>query len=334
MYKMSLYVPAKAMLLGEYGVLYGGKAIACTFFEHYFLIHIQAQSTQSKASTQIISSFFKNNFIEFENDEIINSEKTSDINFFKNLLKPWKNHLKSINLSIEIEKSFSPSLGFGSSSALIAGISKSLWKLFFKDISYLNNEIFWNYIRTSLKEIQGNGSGYDIAVQLAASHENILQNNIQFWIFQNQENNSVPIIDRFILKDKIENYGFFLATQMYSDTSKVIKDFQSQAKKEEFALKHTSLANEFIINSNIEHTYKLMELSRKIAQEQGLIPQNNDNLNKIINQLNKLNIPYKTMGAGHGDCLWVLYNKNTFLKHLKIQKLEIPFVFHNLGNSI
>ncbi len=333
MSKISFYVPAKAMLFGEYGVLYLGKAIALTFYQHSFHIDIQLQPTQSSGKVIVKSLFFTENPLEFNLTDNLNSSDNRDLCFFKNLLHPWNQHLKNKNLYIEIKNSFNPDLGFGSSSALIAGISKGLWKLLFNDIEFLDNEQFWSSVRESLNRIQGSGSCYDVAVQLAASQEDIPTVKTQLWLFQNRHESSIPIIKNITLSDRIENYGFFIKTSVYSDTSNILKGFHSQEKKKEFAAQHALLADKFIEDSSLLHTISLMKQSLKIAQKQELIPKNILNLNKLLDKLNDLQIPYKTMGAGHGDCLWVLYDRHKFIKEFAIPDSDIPFAFNTNGQA-
>ncbi|WP_186645740.1 hypothetical protein [Fluviispira vulneris] len=331
--QISFYVPAKAMLFGEYGVLYSGRAIALTFYQHTFHIDIHLQPTQSDGKVTVKSSFFTENPLEFKLTESLNSKDNRDLNFFKNLLFPWKQNLQNKDLQIEIKNSFNPDLGFGSSSALIAGISKGLWLLLFNEKDFMNNEEFWKAVRESLNCIQGSGSCYDVAVQLAASQENIPFDKTQLWLFQNRQESSIPIIENFTLSDSIENYGFFIKTRVYSDTSKIVKGFQSQENREKHASEHALLADKFIEDSSLLNTIYLMKMSLEIAQRQNLLPRNNLNLNILLDKLNDMQIPYKTMGAGHGDCLWVLYDKNKFIKDFKINDSDIPFAFTTNGQA-
>ena len=336
MNRLKISIPAKALLFGEYGVLYGGKAIAVTFFSNCFQISIKIQKITDDGSIKIISDFFPKNAIEFprsylKNELIFNSDP--NIFFFNNLLKPWSDVLKSVELEIQIEKSYSPSLGFGSSSALIAGISRGLWELIYKDKEYLSHPLFWKNIRESIKNIQGKGSGYDVAVQLAASQNNQLNRKLNLWSFQNKEETDIPIIENIILDKNISKYGCFLSTNIYSDTTKAIKKFQNDKNKLIYAKLHSELAAWFLNNQTLEHVKIGMERSLKIAKDQEMLPIENEKFNKLIAILKSQNIPFKTMGAGHGDCLWVLSNKNKLTTECHIPETEIPFAFETYGTE-
>ena len=145
MNQVYLCIPAKAILFGEYGVLYGGKAVAVTFFDHCFNISLKIKRLEENSSIKIKSDFFSNQNIQFSiHDNNENKNNDPNIFFFSNLIKPWNSYLENCELNIEIQKSFSPSLGFGSSSALIAGISAGLWELIYQNKEYLNKIEFWN----------------------------------------------------------------------------------------------------------------------------------------------------------------------------------------------
>jgi mevalonate kinase len=336
MNSLHLSIPAKALLFGEYGVLYGGKAIAVTFFSNYFHISIKIQKIANDESISIKSDFFPNKLIQFSQNHLSNDfmyKNDANVFFFVNLLKPWKELLKPYKLEIHIEKSYSPSLGFGSSSALIAGISRGLWQLIYQNEEYLNHPLFWKNIRDSIKNIQGKGSGYDVAVQLAASQSNQLDKNLNLWIFQNKKGSEIPTIEKITHNKNISDYGCFLSTNIYSDTTKAIKKFQNEKNKLIYAKQHSDLADWFLINHSLEHLKIGMERSLKIAKEQGIIPINNEKFNKLLSILNSQNVPYKTMGAGHGDCLWILTNKKKLTMECHIPEADIPFAFETYGTE-
>lgn len=335
MNSVRVHIPAKALLFGEYGVLYGGKAIAVTFFNYCFLISIKIYKLNSENNVTIHSDFFPNKTLQFSqsdlNSEILKSE--TNIFFFVNLLKPWKEVLKPYKIEIHIEKSYSPSLGFGSSSALIAGISRGLWQLIYQNEEYINHSLFWKYIRNSIKNIQGDGSGYDVSVQLAASQNDKLNKKISLWAFQNQEENDIPAIKNFYPNENISNYGCFLSTNIYSDTAKAIHTFHNETNKLNFAKKHSELADWFIINHSIKNLKIGMKKSLQIALEQKIIPTGNIKFNNLLSTLHSQKIPYKSMGAGHGDCLWVLTNKKNLMEKCHIPEADIPFAFETYGTE-
>ncbi|WP_397601310.1 hypothetical protein [Silvanigrella sp.] len=331
MNQVYLCIPAKAILFGEYGVLYGGKAVAVTFFDPCFKISIKIKRFEDNSSIKIKSDFFSNQIIQFsihDNNEIIKNDP--NILFFSNLIKPWSSYLENCELNIEIQKSFSPSLGFGSSSALIAGISAGLWQLIFQNKEYLNQIEFWNNVKQSIQNIQGGGSGYDVAVQLAAIEKNEIDKNTNFWIFQNKMNSIIPNIHAFEPNISLNNLGCFISTNIYSNTTKALHKFQNDKEKLRYANRHSEICESFLELNTMNNLQILMKKSLEIAHSQKILPIQNKKFNDLISTFNSKQISYKTMGAGHGDCLWVLLNKNKLKTECQISESDIPFAFETV----
>lgn len=201
-----------------------------------------------------------------------------------------------------------------------------LWKK-----AYMNSEEFWEKIRNSLKFIQGNGSGYDVGVQLVASENATCNTRPQFWVFQNQKGNSIPIIEKLDIKNDTTCFGSFILTHIYSDTAKAVKKFLGEKNKTIIAAKHAQLAENFLVDSSLISLKNEMGKSQKIAIDQGLLPMENKKFYMLVTLLKDKNIPFKTMGSGHGDCLWVLANKETLINECQIPEKDISFMFENMG---
>lgn len=330
---LNIRVPAKALLFGEYGVLSNGKAVAVTFDQYYFtLSFLLKPSLPSDSSIKIVSDYFPNKVVTFSTQELLQTTITDNNQlFFISLLKPWSNFLQENTLTIEILESYSPDLGFGSSSALIAGISAAFNSFFLADSEIFSNTYLWNNIRNSIKNIQIKGSGYDVAVQLAAcTQQNLKHNKINFWEFENLRDTPIPKVTIFNPDADIENYGCFVKTNIYSDTKKALKTFIQDAEKEFFANEHTKLCNSFLKNSDINNSKSLMKKSLEIAKRQKIIPSNEPRFFTLMTNLEKENIFYKTMGAGHGDCLWILASAKTLIDVCNISQNDIVFAFTKL----
>jgi mevalonate kinase len=333
MKNVQIYTPAKALLFGEYGVLLGGKAIVVTFFDFYFHISLTLKQQHHLNSIVVKSKFFENEIIQFSLTSLSSFNTIKDnknLFFFYQLLQPWQKHLNHYQLEIEILQSYSPTLGFGSSSAIIASISKGLWQLFYNNTeNFLESSVFWTKVRQSLFNIQTSGSCYDIAVQLAASQENIAKQKSKLWLFQNQKNSCVPKIEAFSINLPIKKLGCFVATQIYSETTHALKIFNQDAKKLDYATKHSALADKFQGCKNLQDVAALLDNSLALSTEQNIIPKNNSHLNSTIYVLNENKISFKTMGAGHGDCLWVLASRESLIKKCLIDANCIPFSFES-----
>jgi mevalonate kinase len=324
-------VPAKAMLFGEYGALLGGKVLAVTFFKYYFSLELSLTKDPIAPCVIVESQFFANKKISFSLDSFENFHNIQDPNilFFLKLLIPWRMFIHQYHLSIVIKKSFSKSLGFGSSSALICGISLGLWKFFYgKD--YFEEIDFWEKIKQSVLNIQsGSGSCYDVAVQIAAIRYAQKEKEAKFWVFQNMLN--LPLIEEFYPQSSSRLYGCFLLTHLYADTKCLIQKFNHDKNKREFAKYHSFLAESFIKNSNIENLKFLMYKAIQIAMHQNLLPNQNSKIKNLLSILEQNHIPFKTMGAGFGDCLWVLADEKKLQKCCHVNQTDISFAFENNG---
>ncbi|WP_158996894.1 hypothetical protein [Pigmentibacter ruber] len=334
MHEVNVKIPAKAMLFGEYGVLNHGKAIAVTFDQYFFKFNIKVSSNFKDSSLiKIKSDFFSSKEIEFSSKELeLKTPLDKKTLFFIKLLQPWYCYIKNRNIEISILNSYSPSLGFGSSSAIISGIAVAFNSIFLDNKPIFSNPIFWKNIRQSIINVQGKGSGYDVAVQLAHYLSQSENEPIQFWVFQNQEDSEIPNITKFKPKDDINLYGCFLKTNIYSDTKKAIYIFSQDNKKEEFANSHTKLAESFINDSSIKNLNYLMKSAQVIASKQNILPVEETTFNNLIIQLNSYKVTFKTMGAGHGDCLWTLATPDYLINNCKILKDDIVFAFSKVGD--
>lgn len=338
---MRVKIPAKAMLFGEYGVLAGGKALVCLLPNIFFDIEIDTKSLSLKNETLssesvsefehthifVKSDFFKNGFCDFylKSEQILSSDSavssrgliagSSESTFFKNALTPWAEHLKSCKINITIHQSFPPDLGFGSSSSIITALSYALFCFVYEHAPTITDECLWTKIRDSLRFAQGTASGYDVGVQMAhviESHNKndskVQTNKPSFWIYQNQSTTHVPHIQLWTQLDHephLSWLGCFVKTEIYSDTKKAVKTFTnlSQDDKTFFMTEHTKIAETFLHSPNKETLIKCMDQSITLAKQQDIFVET-----ELTQTLISKNIPFKTMGSGCGDCLWVLHD--------------------------
>jgi mevalonate kinase len=321
MYSAQLTVPAKGLLFGEYGVLLGYPAIAVTFFDPHFEIYFQLLDTPSKSEIIIESDFFASGFFSFSYDDIPVE------NFFYQLMLPWRNYLLQKKLKIEIKKSYPSSLGFGSSSALIAALNLFLFRYFFIENknpnlneNILDNKNFWSFIRHSIQSVQGKGSGYDVAVQLYALQNSSV--NFTVWEFQNINNNDIPKVKKLQIPNHLlSQYGCFLKTNIYSDTKKILAKHFTSNDKESFSQKNGLLAQQYLNDYSIDNLKNLM------LDSQNLFPLFDD---LSIYKEKLKGIPFKSMGAGFGDCLWVLCSKNELIERGFLAS-DIAFEFASIN---
>lgn len=325
---LNLKVPAKALLFGEYGVLYDGKALVCLLPNMFFDIGIDVvrhAEDDGFHNTHVVvkSDFFENGLHEFVlNNSTLDAcrakeEKKGSL-FFERILLPWSEHLQNCKLVITIHQSFPMDLGFGSSSAIIAAISYALFVFVNNCQPDIENEFLWKKIRGSLREIQSMASGYDVGVQLAGVIPRLdrgIQPQPSFWIYQNQKNTRVPNIKPWTLPSAplsddgigiAKEWGCFVKTNVYSDTAKAVKKFSeyTEAEKSFFVDEHKKIAETFLSAPHRDSLVACMNQSVELAKKQGILADI-----PLVKHLEKHHIPFKTMGSGHGDCLWVASKK-------------------------
>ena len=327
----TVHVPAKALLFGEYGVMYGYDALAVTFWEHTFSIEVSFRKTGNN-SLEVKSDYFDSGFLKIENvfetqDNFSFLSKSE--RFFRSLFIPWQSFLRDNSFRISILHSYPKSLGFGSSSAIIASFISTLLiylkESFHDKENYIVEEDIWKRLYRTLELSQFRGSGYDIAVQRASLQEG---KNIKmlpsFWKFRMNSFNK-PYLDKVELSNSVRDFGCFVKTGIYSDTSEAIGTFESLRHKDkvEFAKSHGELASEFLAEPNLAQLESLMRRSVTLAKKQNILKVKETSL---LNKLENNDIAYKTLGAGLGDCIWVLESPER-LTSLGFKSSDIVYCF-------
>jgi len=265
-----LKIPGKTLLFGEYGVKQGYPAVACLHPSWYFLLEIKTLPQ----GWHIESDFFSLKEKTYLSDPFWNKI----YNYF---------HLFVPHFQLKVLNSFEPSLGFGSSSALLAGIIFEIGKL-----------LKWSFEEQKrralelLHSISPQASGYDVLSQLWYLYHK--KQEAVFLVYQNQE---IEELQDF------KTYGFIVPTGIYAPTSEILKE---KSNLEDFPKQHGLLAEEFLKDPCKDHLKILMEKSRNIALKHGILdPQD------ALTPLGKIHqewkdIPFKTLGAGCGDSFWCL----------------------------
>lgn len=315
---MIIKIPSKSILFGEYGVLYAFSGIVVHSWAFNCEFHFQVLKNSNFIS--IYSDYFGSNVIRLDISKILsfytiintlskntfeNLIKDKDERFFTAILIPYAELLSKTQFDLKIEKYFEKSLGFGSSSAIIAAIT-----LFFKNIFELSEKEIWRNIKTTIKLIQNIGSCYDIAVQMrnASLNDDNYLNKIGIWKFKN--NDIVPELKPLEIHG---DFGTILKTGFYSDTSKIISNFDKNDKSNfVLAQKNAVLAECFIKDHSKNNIHQLINKSLTLQKKYNLTI-------KTIDESLK-DITFKYLGAGKGDTIWTI-NSNLD----KIQNQQILY---------
>jgi hypothetical protein len=330
-------VPAKAMLFGEYGVLKGGPAVAVSLPQFVFVCEFEfLKRRDEKFALCVESEFLPNGKLSVALSDFDTPSQflSRDARFFAGACAPWKELFDNYFVEMKVLRSFAPSLGFGSSSALIAAIHRTFARVVGGAAGFFDEKIFWQRIFDSLNRVQGGGSGYDVAVQSRALwfHDQEQCSSVRAWRYDRCE--EVPSLGELCIPD-LSDFGFFLASHVYSDTSHAIK---TCARETRFLDGHAHIAQAFLENPGSGALVDLMSQSRSLAREQGILPSVNNGtpFAELCFVLDNWGIPWKHMGSGLGDCVWIAAPSQSLdlavhpVTHRPISE-EIVFAFSNIG---
>jgi mevalonate kinase len=312
-------VPGKAMLFGEYGVLFGGPAVAVTLPGLAVSLRLRIAARADGAQSVLVrSAFFPSGGIAFSMDDDARESDGRHLRFFASILEPYRTELRGHDLEIEVVRAFSPTFGFGSSSAILVGVHRLLRAALRLNIEEDGARV--ERMFAALAVLQPRASGYDVAIQDAAlcrggegvSVEAPSEDGPVFWMFQRGcDAASTRVVAP--LGCRVDGrFGLLLSTGCYSDTAQVVERFSS-AGNECFAAQHRRLAEEFLRHPVPESLPHLFARSREVAREQGILPHPGEGgpLAELCRLLDHSGLQYKTMGAGGGDSLWVLVRRES-----------------------
>ena len=373
------------MLFGEYGVLCGGTAFAVTVPEVFFEVAFElvpfanSQILSQKNSVEnflphveynleigfeisLFSDFFADKKLLLSLDKIAQVEAQSSTQFlpqneqfFSALFAPFAFELSRLfqqgfsGLRIEVRRAFSPALGLGSSSALIAAVHTACRHL-------LGLPFDWSKALRSLHLVQGKGSGYDVAVQMAArsfsqqhkASQGIAGQQNQLWKFdpgQPRQEEVSTWAQPQTCPLPWKEMGVLLESGVYSNTALALESsgsgsFESSETLESsktakqgsarFAAEHAHIAADFLNLQSSNDLACLMKRSLDVAFLQGIVCQDASPLGRFVSFLKHLGYPFKSMGAGHGDCFWVLAQTSD----LKFSNAVHPLTGKKLSDAV
>jgi mevalonate kinase len=152
--------PAKLMLMGEHSVVFGKACIVTAISQ-------KMQTVVQKIDQKILILRAKDlGLFNYQKkiDELGQKEIPKEARFVefivKNILEKYNLKSQNFGLKIETESQFSSQFGFGSSSSVTICVAKAISELF--NLSLSNQELF-EICYQSVLQVQGKGSGFDIA---------------------------------------------------------------------------------------------------------------------------------------------------------------------------
>ncbi|MEY2987693.1 MAG: hypothetical protein RJB13_1214, partial [Pseudomonadota bacterium] len=244
-------------------------------------------------------------------------------------------------LVAEIIEAYSPAYGFGSSSAIQAA-----FHLFFQSLvstkktqfAELDSE-FWKGVYHTLKLLQGRGSGYDVATQIFGALLDHFEEPLlvsfkdQGRISESGNGMFSPQVSGLSIScDELKKFGCFIETGIQSDTRSVLNNNRTRDLGGYFFDSQKNFADAFIADPQHATAVELCRASSQLALQYGLLPETPE-LIRFTNVCTALKYPWKTMGAGFGDCLWVMASReevSEILRDSASSDLNIRFAFEDV----
>ncbi|MFZ9520946.1 MAG: hypothetical protein ACO3A4_10755 [Silvanigrellaceae bacterium] len=338
---MKISVPAKGMLFGEYGVLKGGAAAVVTMNNKSMDLRFQCMPSLRPQVT------FSSNFLAgdvclkpSEIVDLISGHENSESRKLACYLAGWQRWIADKSLNVNVDRSFSPELGFGTSSAILVAFQTAMQC--FSSGGHVPEEIlfssikgdFWQRLHDALIHLQGKGSGYDVAVQIfALFNRHQATQSASVYCFQNhgfKQGRFVPEVKPVGMSSKqLSALGCFVQTGVRSDTTTVLAKTQSIQGSDEFCSLQDEWARSFCADPSLENAKQLCMKASMLSVEHGLLPSRPE-LIEFVRLCERKGIAWKTMGAGHGDCLWVLASKpdiEELIRGIGASSMHVAFSF-------
>lgn len=293
MNKITVSAPGKLMLLGEHAVVYGHPCIV-TAVDQRMRVTIEKVDKPlfELDAPDVKVENYKKKLSELGGGDIPKGAQFVEI-AVKNIFEKFK--LNS-GLKITTKSEFSSKFGFGSSSASTVCVVKALSELF--DLRLKNKQIFDLAYKTVL-DIQGKGSGFDIAAAIYGG--------TQYFVTGGKEIESLKISTLPLI---VGYSGIKADTVTLID--KVKEKFGDSKRLEEIYGEIETIvekAKVFFEESNWEEIGKLMNLNQKLLSELGVSIDKLDNM--ISSAIGNGAYGAKLSGAGGGDCMIALAAEET-----------------------
>ena len=288
--------PGKLMLFGEHAVVYERPCLVTAVDQR---ISVGLKKRDDEKICLNAPDINIKNFLISPKD--LKEPQPKEIRFVlaavKNFFEKYK--IKS-GLEIKTKSQFSKQFGLGSSSAVTVSTIKGLAELF--GIQINKKELFGLAYKTVL-DIQGVGSGFDVA---SAVYGRVLYFLTGGKIIEEIKVDKLPIIVGYTgIKADTPTLIRMVSNKLSQEPRKINKIFDEIEKI-------VDLAKIEIENQGWEKVGKLMNQNQELLRELGVSSKELENL--IRASLKAGAFGAKLSGAGGGDCMIAIANKDNFNK--------------------
>lgn len=284
--RITVSAPGKLMLFGEHAVVYNRSCIVTAVDQRMkAIIELLKESVFELEASDVDVINYRKPLADLGNGDIPKGAKFVEI-AVKNI---FEKHGIKTGIKITTFSEFSSQFGFGSSSASTVCIVKGLSELLGLNLN--DKEIFELSYKTVL-DIQGKGSGFDIA---AAVYGGILYFVTGGKIITSLNIKNLPLVAGY--------------SGIKADTVDLINKVKEKSDREPEKVVTIYNAIEEIVNNarseivsgSWEELGKLMNLNQKLLKELGVSIKKLDNMIKA--SLDAGAYGAKLSGAGGGDCM-------------------------------
>lgn len=341
----SVRVPAKALLFGEYGLLFGKTGVVAVLPQPVFDLRVTLAPGEG---VEVRSAFFPAGRIFFA---LGKEEADPATRLLRGALWPFAGALQGVRAIIDVERAFPPDLGLGSSSALIAAIHFCLERLLATQLES-GAAVRWRRLQESLEQGQGGGSGYDVWTQFHAA--SVIDGEAAVADGEAMEQRPELRISTFVRpaadvprnalsaagvprNARLANaealraeLGILVRSGSYSCTATAL---QTHGGSEAFAMAHARIAEAAsALPWTPDRLKSWFQESRAVAHAQGILPRaaelpESEAFAILLRWLEGAGVEYKSMGAGGGDCLWALCRRDALPPELRCR---VAFAFEDV----
>lgn len=293
MKKIIVSAPGKLMLFGEHAVVYGHPCLVTAVNQRmYVRVEILDEEQFQLDAKDVKIKNYKKYLSQLGKGEIPDAAKFVEV-AVKNFYEKFR--LRN-GIKVTTYSEFSFQIGFGSSSAITVCIIKALAELF--NIK-LSNKEFFDFSYRVVLDIQGKGSGFDIA---AAIYGGTLYFQSGGKIIHPLAIHSLPLIVGYsgIKADTVS-----LINRVRDKFAKNNKRFQEVCAEIEIIVRRS---RQEIERANWKIVGELMNRNQKLLSELGISTSKLDDM--IAAAISHGAYGAKISGAGGGDCMIALASED------------------------
>ncbi len=290
---VSASAPGKLMLFGEHSVVYGHPCIVTAVDQRLTVnIHENGEDVFTLEAPDLQLHAYAKTMEDLGKKPLPKGVRFIEI-LYKNFLKK---HPQERGIHVTTRNEFNHTFGFGSSSAVTVAFAKALTTLY--DITLTNKDLF-DLCYEAVIEVQGVGSGFDIAAAIwggtifyVPAAEEVIQLNVE----------ELPLV-----------VGY---TGIKADTPTIVRMVASLKNREPDKVEQifenitviVKKAQQAFIDDDKQFLGNLASNNQDLLRELGVSTKELDNLIKASEQAGSYGA--KLSGAGGGDCMIAFSNGN------------------------